>query len=277
MSEQVTGEATGQEAPVESGQPSQSQQTQPSQTQSQEAQTQQSQPDNNAVERLRSQVNGMKSMVDPLIKSGFNTPDSIQNALSAHGKLQQLQSRGIDIDALLGTEQQQAQQKPESPSTISLDDIEGLLNTREAKQAHSQSNDQANSTLRSFASEIGGEQSDIVWQLTQQAARGHLQSNGRLYPAGHPLHETDYMPLNEGDIETIKATVKKQLDAIGGMRARASVQETQTPGGGNSMDGAATSQDQTRGMADKASRRARIEELMRQNEARLGGETISNA
>lgn len=275
MSETNTGEQATQEAPVESGQPSESQSQQSTQPENQHQPQQQPNPQ---IDRLLSQVNGMRSIVEPLTKGGLNTPDAVQQAITSHQQLNQLRERGIDVNALLGTgnqPQQQAQEKQSNP--LSITDIETMLETREAKATHTQANQQSTGTLQAFAKEVGGEQSGVVWQLTQIEASDYLKENGRLYPPNHPLHESDYMPLNESDINSIKANVQKKMDALYGMRARKGIDGTATPGSGNTMDGAATDPNRGTGLTDAASRKARVEELYRRNLAQGAGETISNA
>ena len=273
MSETPTGsEQSGGEAP-QSGQPSQPEATHISPPT--ETQQPQSQPDNR-VERLLSQVNGMKSIVDPLVQGGFNTPDAVRQMVASHQRLAELQSRGINIDALVGNGQQQkAQEEPKQYATTA--EINSLLDSREARSAHSQANTQATSSLKAYAQEVGGDQASAVYGLAHTAAEDYMKTNGRLYPPSHPLHETDYMPLNETDIANIKSTVQKQMDAFRGMNARTDIDGTATPGARNVTDGTATDPNRGTGLTDAASRKMRAEELYRRNLAALSGESISNA
>jgi hypothetical protein len=141
--------------------------------------------------------------------------------------------------------------------------------------------DEVTNSLKSFSSEIGGEQSDLVWSLTKQAAQQHMQENGTRYPYGHPLHDTNYMPLNENDVQAVKAKVQQQIDAIRGMAAREAanpgIPGTPTPGSsGGLMNGAATGPN-ANGLTDKQARQAQVQEVYRRTLAGLNGESISNS
>ena len=132
-------------------------------------------------------------------------------------------------------------------------------------------------TLHGYAKEIGGDQANEVMSLFKQEAQEYMKQNGRLYPVGHPLHESDYMPLAESDLAIVRSNVQRKLDMFSGMRARAVLDSTATPGSGNAMDGAATDPNRGTGLRDKDSRRARVEQALRRNLAHGSGESISNA
>jgi hypothetical protein len=48
-------------------------------------------------------------MVDPLVQGGFTTPDQVSEVMTSHQRLLALQAKGINVDSLLGTQEQQPQ------------------------------------------------------------------------------------------------------------------------------------------------------------------------
>lgn len=272
MSESPTPAAEA-PAPTTGGQP---EATQQQQTSNQPAQQTPSAPDvSEKINRLTSQINGMKALVEPLTRAGIRSADDLESLLEERSTLQEFQRRGVNVRSLLNGEapKQQTEDSDEKPLTRS--DLQTFFQHQRLEQEHEQADAKATQSLRQFATEIGGaDYANDMWDIVLAEAGRHLQENGRRYDQSHPKYATSYVPPSEQDIEQIKQMVKQRLDRIRGATARQRVDDSvtqQAVPGGNPNTGV-----QEAPVNRKVQRQNRIRELLEQNQRMISGESVSN-
>lgn len=236
------------------------------------------------IERLTRQINGDKPFVETWRKYGINSAEQLDQALQSHQRVNQLREQGFDINTIKFDQPQQAQaQQPDDMKSLVNESVREALGGFERERAeheHEAGNTAAYAKLQSFAKDIAGDNQSLFLPLVNQAATEFYKSNGRRYPDYHPLHDTQYQPLTDAEIEQVKEIALRKFDTLRGMdsstaAARGSIEGSTTPAQSGTTDGGQVRVFGPR--ADKAKRSDMVRAAFNRELGRSSGETMSNS
>lgn len=242
------------------------------------------------TQRQQQQLAGYRAVADPLIRAGYNDPQSVLQNLERvkryDGLLQAVEQRGIDpqqlVSLLNGQPQPQVQpgvQQP-APRALTVEDVPTLtdallsrMSEREMRAAHEQGVAAERQSMTGMVSElaqqVGNERmvKAVVNDIVQEYQEKHC-----LYPANHPLRTKEFRPLGADDFAKIRAEVDQVIGVqVGaGLRqgAQAALQNAARPSGSlqpSGMQGQPPKSSWDRSPAEKEARAREIQERHRAN------------
>ena len=166
--------------------------------------------------RLVDQINGLKSLTEPLRALGANDPDSIKALADKASRYDQLSQQGISLDDLHNMvssrgQQSQGQEQPEYMTSESAKQIMNQLQTL-ARGEHENGVAQVRSSIDSIARELGGDEGvDIVKSDVEHALRMYAREHGTKYPDGHPL-QGRLRPFTASQMSEVKSMAQEIID-----------------------------------------------------------------
>jgi len=182
-------------------------------------------------QRSHEQYQGNRPLLAPLLQANIKTPDQVNQLLQVN---QLAADRGVDLNALLsalGTDTN----TPATPEAITLDSIKGVIDSsiestmtlRDANAQDQSLNDLSTASLETAKSEIatsiGLTAADpVLGSIVDKLADARQKQS--FYPAGHPLADKVYKPLDATEIAAVKADALAQLTAFRGEKAIADAQ-----------------------------------------------------
>lgn len=177
--------------------------------------TQANQPDYQSDnKRLIEQINGLKSLTEPLRALGANDLNSIKALADKASRYDQLSQQGIALDDLhnmISSRGQQSQEQSEYMTSESAKQIMNQLQTL-AMSEYENGVAQVRSSVDSIAKELGGDEgADIVKSDVEHALRLYARENGTKYPNGHPL-QGRLKPFTASQMSEVKSMAQEIID-----------------------------------------------------------------